>query len=297
MTNFQRIRALRFAAVAAAAAIVLALLWTAKSQGAELKGYGLLQGGKRNNALTDAQFKHPKIEFVVLRDRWNVQEPRDDVFNFTYNAAQIRRCRKFGMPYVVAPMTGVGGIPSHAGSRIWASTIPREWAKFIQMQANTSVGGVKVKDDPLLAAVWLGCLGEPSQEGHLNGLENTSGYSPAAMLSVIKACGDATIAAFDVPGTKFIYSVSGQRAVQAYQPAALDYFKAKLGKARFLAQHNSLGTQTSVTATHHRILLDLHRQGYRVGAEMVQPGNTAGLAKFPERTYAVLYPGDEARLR
>ena len=32
-------------------------------------------------------------------------------------------------------------------------------------------------------------------------------------------------------------------------------------------------------------------------SEMVQPGNTAGLVKFPQRDYAVLYPGDEGGLK
>lgn len=286
------------AAIIFAVVMGLALgLGAASAPAADLSGYGLMQGGNRNNALSDAQFRHPKISFLVLRDRWNKQEPQPGVYNFTYNAAQIRRCRRVGKPYICAPMTGVSGIPAHVARVPWDAKIPAAWAKFIYAQANTEVDGVKVKDDPLLAAVWLGCLGEPSQEGHLNGLERTAGYSPAAMLSVITQCGDATIAAFPRADVKFIYSVSGQPAVQKYQPQALAHFKAKLGKDRLRVQHNSLGPQTTVTATHHKILLDLQREGYKVGAEMVQPGRTAGLSKFPQASYFVLYPGDERALR
>lgn len=268
-------------------------------------GYGLLQGGNRNNALTAAQFAHPKIGFIVLRDRWDRQEPRDDAFDFRYNAAQIRRCRKAGKGYVVAPMTGastpvfVTG-PRHNSSKgetviaPWSPPLPQQYAAFIYALANTEVDGLKVKDDPLAIAVW--CTGPtvPSQELHLNGLERAPGFSPAGIVKNFTACIKATHAVF--PGKPGILSVSGQAAVQKYQPQIIAAMKAEYGKDAIF-QHNSLGKQTSVTATHHRILLDLKRQGCRVGAEMVQPGNTAALAKFPERDYAVLYPGDERGLK
>lgn len=41
----------------------------------------------------------------------------------------------------------------------------------------------------------------------------------------------------------------------------------------------------------------LHCSKRRPKSEMVQPGQTAGLAKFPQRDYAVLYPGDERSVK
>lgn len=268
-------------------------------------GYGLLQGGNRNNSLSAAQFAHPKISFIVLRDGWSKQEPRDDAFDFRYNAAQIRRCRKAGKGYIVAPMTGASTPSFVAGPRFknnkgesvlapWSPAIPAQYAAFVYALANSDVDGVKVKDDPLNIAVW--CVGAtvPSQELHLNGLEKAPGFSSAGIVKNFTACIKATHDAF--PGKPGILSLSGQPAVQKYQPQIIAAMKAEYGKDAIF-QHNSLGKQTSVTATHHRLVLDQKRQGYRVGAEMVQPGNTAGLAKFPERDYAVLYPGDEGNLK
>lgn len=269
-------------------------------------GYGMLQGGSRNNALTAAQFAHPKIDFIVLRDRWNKQQTGPSAFDFRYNAAQIRRCRQAGKGYIVAPMTGSGSTPAFvAGPRYknrrgeltlapWSPSIPAAYDAFIYAQANTEVDGVKVKDDPLCCAVW--CTGPtvPSQELHLNGLENAPGYNPAGIVSNWRRCIKATHAAF--PNKPGILSLSGQAAVQKYQPQIINAMKAEYGRDAIF-QHNSLGTQTTVTATHHRLVLEQERQGYRVGAEMVQPGQTAGLAKFPQRDYAVIYPGDERGLR
>lgn len=292
--------------VVAVAAIVWGCLFGAAfAHGQGPSGYGLLQGGNRNNALTAAQFAHPKISFIVLRDRWNRQEPRDDAFDFRYNASQIRRARKAGKGYIVAPMTGGGSTPAfvtgprHKNSKgelvlaPWAPSIPAQYATFVYALANSEVDGLKVKDDPACLCPWVTGPTVPSQELHLNGLEKAPGYNPAGIVANWKACIKATHAAF--PGKPGILSVSGQTPVLKYQDQIIAAMKAEYGKDAIF-QHNSLGKQTSVTATHHRLLLDLKRHGYRVGAEMVQPGNTAGLAKFPERDYAVLYPGDEAKL-
>jgi hypothetical protein len=289
-------------------AAIVAVLWACSwglAHSAPPSGYGLLQGGNRNNALTAAQFANPKISFIVLRDGWSKQEPRDDAFDFRYNAAQIRRCRKAGKGYIVAPMTGASTPTFVPGPRYknskgetviapWSPAIPQQYAAFVYALANSEVDGLKVKDDPLAIAVW--CTGPTvaSQELHLNGLEKAPGYSPTGIVKNFTACIKSTHAAF--PGRPGILSVSGQTAVQKYQPQIIAAMKAEYGKDAIF-QHNSLGKQTSVTATHHRLLLDLKRQGYRVGAEMVQPGNAAGLVKFPERDYAVLYPGDERGLK
>jgi hypothetical protein len=287
------------------------LLWAALALccapafGAPPSGYGLLQGGNRNNALTAAQFAHPKISFIVLRDRCSKQNPSPNHYDFTYNAAQIRRCRKTAKGYIVAPMTGEGTPAFVAGPRYknskgqsviapWSPAIAEWYARYVYAQANTVVDGVKVKDDPLCLCPWVTGPTVPSQELHLNGLEKAPGYKPAGIVANWTACMKATHDAF--PGKPGILSLSGQPAVQKYQPQIIAAMKAEYGKDAIF-QHNSLGKQTSVTATHHRLVLEQKRQGYRVGAEMVQPGNTAGLAKFPEREYAVLYPGDERWLR
>lgn len=288
-----------------AAALGLLLL-AGTASAAPPSGYGMLQGGSRNNALTNAQFAHPKLSFFVLRDRCYKQNPRPDHYDFTYNANQIRRCRKAGKGYIVAPMTGAAATPDFvAGPRFknnknetviapWSPAIADWYAKYIYAQANTEVDGLKVKDDPLCLCPWVTGPTVPSQELHLNGLEKAPGYNPAGIVANWKACIKATHAAF--PNKPAILSLSGQSAVLKYQPQIIAAMKAEYGKDAIF-QHNSLGKQTNVNAAHHRLVLEQGREGYHIGAEMVQPGNTAGLAKFPQRDYAVLYPGDERSLK
>ncbi len=265
-------------------------------------GYGLLQGGNRNNSLTDAQLKHPKISFIVLRDRWNKQEPKQGQFDFSYLAGQIRRVRKAGKGYIIAPMTGAGATPDFVpGPRYknskgemtlapWAPAIPAYYGRYVDQLANLSIDGVKVKDDPACLSPW--CTGPtvPSQELHLNGLEKAPGHDSGMIVKNWAACFKATHAAF--PNKPGILSLSGQTAVLKYQPQIIAAMKAEYGKGAIF-QHNSLGKQTNVNAPHHQAVLALKREGYRVGAEMVQPGQTPGLAKFPQANYFVLYPGDE----
>lgn len=281
-------------------ALLLALLLAATAH-ANPSGYGLLQGGSRNNSLTNAQIAHPKISFIVLRDRWNAVEKRPGVYDFTYLASQVRRCRAAGKGYFVAVMTGGGSTPDFVpGPRYkgcivpWAPAIPEHYSRLMAALADFDVDSVKLSKDVNNVGVW--CTGPtvPSQELHLNGMERARGFSPTGIVSNWKQCIAATKASFsDKPG---ILSVSGQAAVLKYQPQIIAAMETTYGKAACW-QHNSLGTQTNVNAAHHQVVLGQKRKGYCVGAEMVQPGNTAGLVKFPEREYAILYPGDEKSIK
>jgi hypothetical protein len=264
-------------------------------------GPGLMHGGNHNHALTGAELNHPKVKFIVPRERWSYLEPTRNNYNATYLLREIKRARAVGKPYVLGVMTG-SNVPAWVpGDRYkgvivpWAPALITEYRDLHWYLSNIEVApGLKLKDDPLLGLVWGHVAVKASQELHTNGMERAPGYSPAKVLTAIKASID--VIAETYPGVACVVSISGQKPVQAYQPAVIAYARQKFGP-RATFQHNSLGKQTTVTALHHRTLLDLAKQGVRVGSEAVQPGNVSAITKFPEATYTVWYPGDERGLR
>lgn len=270
-----------------------------------VNGYGVLQPGDRQYQLTDATLRNPRVAFIVLRDRWKYLEPTDNHFDASYLLAQRKRAVAAGKSYVLAVMTGGGSTPAWIKGdrfRIKGESVLAPWApdlapQYLALQtwlANLEVApGVKVKDDPALAEVWVSGPTIPSQEMNLNGLESARGYSSAKMLVAWKQSID-TIAQL-YPGVSCVLSISGQPPVQKYQPDVIAYAKQKLGK-RAVFQFNSLGPQTQHNYTSLVQLRTLHGQGYRVGAEMVQANSLAGLATFPERDFAVVYPPDVPHL-
>jgi hypothetical protein len=311
MNNFQRRPNSCTLAFAIAATLCLVGLYRVQRvSGAEIRGYGLMQGGNRNNALTDAQFKNEKVKFITVRDRWSKQEERDDHFNFIYNANQIRRCTKFNKPFILGNMTGAGCTPNHVpGPRAtyqekdgqqsvllpWAPSIPVEYGKFLYAQSNSTVDGVKVKDHPLLGMVWITGPTISSQEMHSNPIKKLINAQTEKMwVDNWCKCIDHTLANY--PKTDGVLSLSGQPGFQRGQSQVVAYFKKVYGKQACF-QHNSLGTQTSVGALHHQLVLQQIRDGYRGGSEQVQPGHVAALSKFPQATFNVLYPGDERAIK
>jgi hypothetical protein len=283
-----------------------------------LSGYGVMQQGNRQGVLSDALITHPKISFVVPRDRWKYLEPQDDVFNFSYMLSQMRRARAAGKSYVVPVMTGGSSTPIHvAGPRFaraneepclvpWAPSIPIEYRKLHLALANAEiVPGVKVKDDPYNVGVWITGCTVPSQEAHLNGMENAPGFSAAGMRTNWSACGRVIKDCY--PNKPGIFSLSGQRPVQAYQPQVLSDLKGMFGRSVYF-QHNSFKAVFEPNATHVAALRQLDSEGYRTGVEAVvtaadDPGRFGsanvmdGINKYPWCEYFVNYPNDVKNLR
>lgn len=258
-----------------------------------VEGYGLLQPGDRQRPLTDAEINHPKVDFVVPRDRWKYLHAGQGRFTPDYFDDQVTRIRKAGKKFVIPVMTGAGCTPDWvSGVRVdgvlapWTKTLAIEYASLQRHLAN------KYLNDPLLGMVWItGPTFSSSQEMHTNGWDQEfEDFSNDLMQISWKDSIDTV--AYLYPNVSAVLSISTQKPVLGYLGQVIDYAIKKLGQ-RAVFQVNSLGKQTDVTAPHIQKLKELKRKGYRVGAEMVQPGNTAGLSKMPELDFAVLYPGDE----
>lgn len=248
-----------------------------------MQGYGLLQPGDRQRALTDTEIK--SVDFVVLRDRWKYL---DKGFDRLYQ--QMDRCKKFKKEYTVSVMTGDGCNPEGLVDR-------QPWNldnlnKYIDLQEklSTELRGRGYLDS--VCGVWITGPTVPSQEMHLNGADKYPGFSIQKMIAAWDKAIDAIKECY--PNHTAVLSISGQSSVSLYLDTVINRAKAVFGKG-VVFQHNSLGTQTTLNASHHKKLLQLYSQGYTVGAEMVQPGHTAAIKKFPQASYIVLYPGDPSK--
>jgi hypothetical protein len=271
-----------------------------------VEGYGLLQQGSRQSVLSDAQIRHPKVGFYVFRDRWNAIEPKQGKRDASYIVSQIKRARAAGKKYVLAVMTGESSTPDWVpGDRAkgkektcivpWAPELPQHYRALHEYLREVVVApGVKIGDDPNCGMVWDNGPTVPSQELHTNGMEKAKGFTAPKMLGEWKASIDIITELY--PGVSIVLSLSGQTPVKAYQPQVIDYFIAKAG-VRATFQFNSLSGHSQRGAYHFKAILDLHHRGFRVGAEMVEQGETAGWAKFPERDFVVIYPKDEKAIR
>lgn len=268
----------------------------------ELKGYGLLQPGDRQRVLTNSEIGHKSLSFIVLRDRWKYINPNLGTINLDRLKLQIERCHKFNKGYIPAIMTGQDCTPDWIpGSRLnWvhnrrnyknvlAPWLPIIWEMY---QGVLQKLAELVDNDPLNCGVWVNGPTVASQEMHTNGVDTQTGFSILAMADNWRS----TTTIFDqlFKKSNVIYSISGQNAA-GYVASVIANAKSVFPKERLYFQHNSLGTQTALGSNHHKLLLKLFKEGYKVGAEMVQPGHTAALPRFKEASYNVLYPGDQLK--
>lgn len=265
----------------------------------QLKGYGLLQPGDRQRVLTNSEIGHKALSFMVLRDRWKYINPRKDFIDLDRLIDQIERCHKFNKNYIPAIMTGQDCTPDwlpgqrlnwkHDGrtyKNVLAPWLPVIWQQYeVVLQELAEL----VDNDPLCCGVWVNGPTVASQEMHTNGVDKQPGYSNSAM--VTNWFKTSSIFNSYFKKANFIYSISGQNAA-GYVPSVISNAKLAHPKDRLYFQHNSLGKQTALGSNHHKMLLQLHKEGYRVGAEMVQPNEVAGISRFPEANYIVLYPND-----
>lgn len=254
-------------------------------------GYGLLQPGDRQRALTDSEIKNKNTSFVVLRERWSYLEPTQGKYDFSRLLQQMNRCKKLGKPYTISVMTGDDCNPDWLVKRQpWSLSNLKSYASLQSNLSNTLKKGDYFSH---VVGVWITGPTVPSQEMHLNGADKYTGYSVSKMESAWKEAIKVVNACY--PDQTLILSISGQSSVKPYLDKVIAQAKL-LGKDRVVFQHNSLGTQTSTSASHHKTLLNLYREGFSVGAEMVQPGHVAGIKKFPQAQYIVLYPGDQNKV-
>lgn len=259
-----------------------------------LRGYGVLQGGNRNNFLSDAEIK--SVDFVVLRDRWSYLESKKGQYDFSVLISQMKRCVKLKRPFTISVMTGDDCNPSYLNKKQpWSGSNLLEYRK-LHRNIRHSMHDVFI-DLGFIAEVWITGPTVPSQEMHLKGAQKFSGFSNSKMLAAWKVATQIIDEVWGDLNTSFTLSISGENAVyRTYLQDVIDYVIETFGD-RAAFQHNSLGTQTNVNAQHHKKLLELYKKGHRVGCEMVAPDNVQAISKFPEASFVVLYPSDLTKIK
>lgn len=264
------------------------------------RGYFALQPGDVGRPLDIDVLKLPGVGGETIRIRWHEIQSSLNVLKWEWLDQQIDRCHTLGLPYKILIMTGFGGVPSWAykDQVPWDESLIQNYCNFV------GVLGKRYNKDQLCVGVHITGPTIASAEMHAKSggedLTKLPGYTPQKMIDAWKACIDAYEKAF--PNVVSILSISGQNGTADYVLPVIDYAKRRLG-ARAAFQHNSLAAKTTVTASHHRIVEDLGKQGYVIGYEMVCPTSNAtrfgsrklidGLAHESKYTYyRDIYPGD-----
>lgn len=253
-----------------------------------VEGLGVMQPGDRQSYLTDAQIAGSS--FIVPRERWKYLEPVRGSYDFTRLDSQIKRAKQAGKMFVLPVMTGMDCNPpwldgTHNGETLipWSSDLRDSYRKLHERLA------AKYARDAQLGMVWITGPTIPSQEMHLNGFEDSPGFSSDRML--LAWMDSIDLIGYLYPGVSATLSISTQKPVKEYLNDVIEYAIKTLGQ-RAVFQINSLGTHTNVKAEHIVKLKELHARGFRVGAEMVGPGHTAAFGKLPEASFFVRYPQD-----
>lgn len=264
-----------------------------------IAGPGLMIGGNRNNPLDDDDYKNPSVRHITLRDRWGAVNTAKGKFDFGYLLRLAEKCGKNKKPYILGIMSGAECQPSWLpGTKIktnegdtmvapWEPSINRYWEDLLSTLLQT------FGSDPYFSRLWINPCSVPSQEMHVKPIATPAvkGYTPEKMEQ-------AWISAIDLTSNYFqdielVLSLSGQNPAQKFQPAVIEYAKKTIAKKRLCFQFNSLGRQTSPSYLPVKLLQQLKAEGYRVGAEMVQPGHGDVLKNYKWMDFTVGYDGDE----
>jgi hypothetical protein len=251
-------------------------LWlsrTAEAQVRQPAGYFVMQevGGQN---IKDVKLKSPVFTGIVIRDRWSNVAPTATTYNWAFLDAQVARARKYSKKYILS-IYGGNNAPRWLNLPLY-KTAPYPWdAKMLAAHGNM-VGalGARYGKDPNLVGVEIGgpTRGPSgSNEMHLaDGLTSQPGYSAQRMINAWTHCADQYARAF--PGCALIsdggVAPGGRDATITM--GLLNYMaRAYPHQANF--SHCALKANTSLTAVHHQLVVNMAQQGRRVGFEMVGP--------------------------
>ncbi len=261
---------------------------SAEAQSRQPSGYFVMQEVGSQN-IKDDKLKSPVFTGIVLRDRWSGVAPTPSTYNWAFLDQQVARARKYGKRYILSIYTG-GNAPQWLNVPLY-NTAPYPWDQTMLTAHGRMVAalGARYGADPYCVGVEIGgpTRGPSgSLELHLaDGLTRQPGYSAQRMISAWNQCVDQYGRAF--PGCALISDggvAPGGRdstitqGVWNYMAAAYPH------QANF--SHCALKANTSVTAVHHQLVMDMAQQGRRVGFEMVGPsvagvnGENGPVARF-----------------
>jgi hypothetical protein len=253
------------------------------------KGEYVLQGIDKTN-VSDSNLK--ASDGLSIRFRWSSVD-KGSTWNWSYVDSQVQRAKKLGKPYMLRMMAGKHH-PAWLGDKVvpWDTTAQNALKQAIQRM------GERYSGDPSLHLVHLSSTAnDASAEMHIaDWVLKHRDYSDAKMITAWTRAIDAYRSAF--PNTALALNASMEpNSKGAITFPVVAYCQSTLGN-RATFQHNSLKADTSLTAKHHQLILDLGRQGWRTGFQAVGTGDRFGNYKTalnkagPDWDYLELYQNE-----
>lgn len=265
-------------------------------------GYFVLQGVDKDN-VKDSSLRDRRITGLSIRASW-ASIDNGSKFRWGWLDSQVKRCRALNKPYMLRIMTGehsptwVQGAWHRGAPLPWNTTAQRALAQAIAALGNRYSG------DPLLVGVHLSSTANHSSaEMHIApGVTNVYGYSDAKMIDAWASAIDSYGAAF--PNCALILNATLEPNHRGgITHPVIARCQQRLGfRATF--QHNSLKASTPMSARHHELILDLGRDGWRIGFQMACASSSRdrfggsfeeAIKRAPGATYFEIYQEDIGR--
>lgn len=251
-------------------------LFTSSSAEAQVRqpsGYFVMQEVGAQN-VKDSKLASPVFTGIVIRERWSNLMPTPTTYNWAFLDSQVARARKYSKRYILSIYTG-NNAPKWLNVPLY-KTAPYPWdpAMLAAHGRMVAVLGVRYAADPYCVGVEIsGPTRGPSGSLEMqlaDGLTQQPGYSPQRMIGAWTQCVDQYGAAFRncalisdggvAPGGR---DATITQNVWNYMALAYPH------QANF--SHCALKANTSETAVHHQLVVQMAVTGRRVGFEMVGP--------------------------
>lgn len=246
---------------------------SAVAQVRQPSGYFVMQEVGSQN-VKDVKLRSSVWTGIVIRERWSRLSPLPGFYDWTFLDQQVARARRLEKRYILAIYTG-NNAPAWLGVPLY-KLAPYPWDQTMLEAHGDMVAelGNRYADDPYLVGVELsGPTRGPDGSLEMmlaDGLTRQFGYSPQRMIASWIQCVDQYAAAF--PWCALISDggvAPGGRDATITQ-AVFDYLYAEYqGQAN--VSHCALKANTSETAVHHTLVVNMRRRGCRVGFEMIGP--------------------------
>ena len=225
-------------------ALLLAMLVTSATAAPP---HFVLQGVNKANVTAESLKKSDGLSIRFSQGNWQFLD------------SQVARSKKAGKPFMIR-MMDTGKNPP------WDATALKNHAEAVQ------VIGRKYANDTGLACVHISSTAtHESAEMHTDpAVLQRKDYTVEKHIAAWTHAVNAYAAAF--PNTPIVLNASiepDSKGAVTYPVVA--YCKGLGWRATF--QHNSLKASTSLTAKHHQLIVDLGKQGWRIGFQMACPSS------------------------
>jgi hypothetical protein len=277
----------------------------------------LQEVGSQN--IKDKKLSSPVFSGIVIRQRWSAINPAPGVYNWAFLDSQALRARRLGKQYILAIYTG-GNAPLWLGVPLFRSA-PLPWDQTMLYWHGQMVAalGARYAGDPSLVGVELsGPTRGPDGSLEMmlaDGLTRQPEYSPQAMIAAWCTCVDQYGRAFP-----YCAMISDGGVAPGGKDATITQYVWNYMSSMYPRQanfsHCALKANTSETAVHHQLVVQMAMRGCRVGFEMIGPsvagengqngpvarfggtfGQALNIADRAGASWLKIYQGDEANAK